>query len=301
MGLKNEIADLRLRIDKMENSKDKSRLQKSIYWFNRIAIFCIVIGFGFLLFGFYQYLFGCSLTLNELGDFWGGSVGSFWALAGLFYIYVAFLGQKQQLLLQQIELKYSQLDLMYARKELKGQKKQMIQQNLTLGLQRFENTFFQMLGLFQDGISNLDLAPNVHVKGRVAINQIYQQVKSRIIEQVHHHADKSSILIYEETFQTHQSSFGHYFRLLFQLILVVHENTELKDKMKYFGIVQAHLSADELFLLFYHGLSRNGEPKLKSLIEQYSFFQNLPIDFLFDRSHINDYAKSAFGSNPDFK
>lgn len=42
--------------------------------------------------------------LNLLGDFMSGTVASIWSLAGLFFIYVAFLGQKQQLLNQQLEI-----------------------------------------------------------------------------------------------------------------------------------------------------------------------------------------------------
>lgn len=30
---------------------------------------------------------------SELGDFLGGTVGSLWSLAGLIFVYVAFLGQ----------------------------------------------------------------------------------------------------------------------------------------------------------------------------------------------------------------
>jgi len=95
--------------------------------------------------------------LNLLGDFLGGSVASVWALAGLFLIYVAFLGQKQQLLNQQLEIMYSQLEVKYTRLELAGQKEQMILQNQTLLNQRFENTFFQLLTLFNSIINSLDL------------------------------------------------------------------------------------------------------------------------------------------------
>src|SRR5438309_1901831 len=75
---------------------------------------------------FYHERKPSEFNLNLLGDFLGGSVASVWSLAGLFFIYVAFLGQKQQLLNQQLEIMYSQLEVKYTRLELEGQKNEMI-------------------------------------------------------------------------------------------------------------------------------------------------------------------------------
>jgi hypothetical protein len=60
-----------------------------------------VFGVPFLLPDYGKFAF------NEYGDFVGGVVASIWSLAGLMFIYVAFLGQKLQLLLQQLELRYT--------------------------------------------------------------------------------------------------------------------------------------------------------------------------------------------------
>ena len=95
--------------------------------------------------------------LNLLGDFMAGTVASIWSLAGLFFIYVAFLGQKQQLLNQQLEIMYSQLEVKHTRLELAGQKQEMKEQNETLRQQKFENTFFQLLNLFSSIVNSLDL------------------------------------------------------------------------------------------------------------------------------------------------
>lgn len=99
-----------------------------------------VLVLGFLLLSWKKIL-----DLNKLGVFLSGTLASVWSLSGLFFIYVAFLGQKKQLLLQQIELLNSQLEVMYTQSELKGQKEAMNIQNQLITQQQFENTFFKLM------------------------------------------------------------------------------------------------------------------------------------------------------------
>mgnify|MGYP003717282061 CR=1 FL=1 len=97
----------------------------------------------------YQFNGNSNIRLSEIGDYIGGTVASTWSLAGLFFIYVAFLGQQKQMLLQKLDLYYNRLEITATRKELEGQKEQMIEQNKAIKLQRFENTFFHVSLLLQ--------------------------------------------------------------------------------------------------------------------------------------------------------
>lgn len=76
--------------------------------------------------------------LSAVGSYFQGAVGSLWALAGLMFIYVAFLGQKQQLLLQ--------------RQEMKEQEGQFRLQQKSIRKQNFETAsvadFFQFVTTF---------------------------------------------------------------------------------------------------------------------------------------------------------
>src|SRR5690606_19045944 len=106
--LENEIQTATVRIEtrKSEFETIISNLEGKIKTYTNWA--WVFIGLGFLIgiigLGIYLCKETTSFNLNLLGDFYGGSVASLWSLAGLFLIYVAFLGQKQQLLNQQMEI-----------------------------------------------------------------------------------------------------------------------------------------------------------------------------------------------------
>ncbi len=108
-------------------------------------------------------------NLNLLGDYAGGMVASSWTLAGVFFIYVAFLGQKIQLEQQQIEIRHA--------------KGQTVITRLELAEQRFENTFFSLLQ-FQNEILNLmdfKIKGKEVSRGRDVFRTYYRQLRERCL------------------------------------------------------------------------------------------------------------------------
>ena len=135
-----------------------------------------ILAFSFILIGtgafIYWFISGNNNDLDKLGDYVGGVVTSIWSLAGLIIIYVAFLGQKQQILQQQKEMLYNRLEISMTREE-------MVQQNETLSRQRFENTFFQMLNLHHQIVNAIDIIEVNHQnhKARDAFKFIYENFR----------------------------------------------------------------------------------------------------------------------------
>jgi hypothetical protein len=120
---------------------DQSKLEMEIRIWKKFAM-------TFVLFGLLAGLYGwCSARgdttpdlmtrLSSLGSYLQGTVGSLWALAGVILIYVAFLGQRLQLIKQDIEMV--------------KQDAQILEQNNQMAKQQFESGFFQLLTL-QSGI-----------------------------------------------------------------------------------------------------------------------------------------------------
>jgi hypothetical protein len=189
--LEKEIKEANQRIvnRQTEISDELLTLEKKVKKYTNWA--WIFVGAGIAISVFSIIYFLCKnndngFALNLLGDFLGGSVASLWALAGLFFIYVAFLGQKQQLLNQQLELMYSQLEVKYTRLELAGQKEEMKEQNSTLRQQKFENTFFQLISLFSSSVNSLDIRSkqhpqNVTTTGRDCFFVFYKSVFENLI------------------------------------------------------------------------------------------------------------------------
>ncbi|MEM6684444.1 MAG: hypothetical protein AAF617_01515, partial [Bacteroidota bacterium] len=101
----------------MDNDKfdeEIAKTRRTIRIIQSFGWFFVIMGFVFLVVGLY-YWFLKRDDFNEVGDFIGGVSGSLWALAGLFFIYIAFLGQK-------IEIKYQQEELKLNREELSESK-----------------------------------------------------------------------------------------------------------------------------------------------------------------------------------
>lgn len=212
----------------------------------------------------------------------GDSFGAVNALISAF----AFGGMIVTFFFQRYELKLQ-------RKELQDQRKEFEQQNQTLALQRFENTFFNMLQLQQEIVAGLEYTPNNlyksinnlpkdTYKGREVFEQLFKVIKVGIETEgldSYCHSKYISLL-------------DHYFRHFYTIINFIDKSTDfeiftskskkennkknLKEKKyQYAKILRATLSRYELVLLYYNGLSKYGKDKLKPLIEEYSMLNNI--------------------------
>ena len=97
---------------------------------------------------------------------------------------------------------------------------------------------------------------------------------------------------YQVFYRGAQASVAHYFRNLYHTIKFV-KSSDIGDKRRYTSLVRAQLSAYELTLLFYNGLSVFGEG-FKPLIEEFGLLEHLDDSLLMDRSHKQLYANSAY-------
>ena len=209
--------------DKVDNLEDKvNHLEKKILYFTKWAWVFVFLGIIIVFFGITYYLnpyLSEKVKLSELGDFYGGTVASLWTLAGLFFIYVAFLGQKQQLINQEIELLYNKVELKLSRAEIKEHTKELIEQNKTFRIQRFENTFFQLMKNYNSIVNSLIVGhqnPTTGefvplAKGRNCFRLLYNEFKesfklqndSKVV------VEKSdSILLFEKFYLKNQSYLG---------------------------------------------------------------------------------------------
>ncbi|WP_416438857.1 putative phage abortive infection protein [Phnomibacter sp. MR] len=284
-----------------------SELESKIKTYLNWAWGFVIGGFAIVVLGLFLYLCrnSSNYNLNLLGDFYGGAVASVWSLAGLFFIYVAFLGQKQQILNQQMEIMYSQLELKYTRLELKGQKEEMITQNKTLKQQRFETSFFQLLNNHSTIVKSMIIRhennrDSVEADGvdcfRIFYSRLSDSIRTRgtgiVVQRLNNLevVDLNDTLIgYNMFFEKNQNFLGHYFRNLYQIVKFI-KNSEIEDKALYIGLIRAQLSSYELALLFYNCLSDYGQVKFYPLIEEFSLLKNLNHGLIFNSEHIDKYS-----------
>jgi hypothetical protein len=93
--------------------------------------------------------------------------------------------------------------------------------------------------------------------------------------------------VYKIYFHIYNHVIGHYFRHLFHLINFIKEyqiknNFQKGDVKKYIDFIQSQMSSFELMLLFYNAQIF---PKMKNVLIEYNFLQNLSEDDLVYKSH----------------
>jgi len=311
INLEHEIECVSERIQKrqLEIENELLSLESKVHRYSKCAWLFVFAGFALSLFSVVLYI--CTndesgFGLNLLGDFLGGSVASLWALAGLFLIYVAFLGQKQQLLNQQLEIMYSQLEVKYTRLELAGQRKEMVLQNQTLLNQKFENTFFQILTLFNNIINSLDLRKKdnniIIATGRDCFEKfntsLNQTTRSILAKNINFEESKptveQAIKAYDAVYDKNKADLSHYFRTIYHIFKFI-DDSEVDNKKRYASIARAQLSSYEQILLFYNCLHKNGFKKFKPLIEKYAVFKNIDESLILSPKHVESYKPTAYG------
>lgn len=281
----------------MAEAKD-DKLKPWHVWAIAIAICVTVWLLGAALTRWYAAHCASSIVNNSAGVF-GDSFGAVNALISA----LAFAGVIVTFYLQRKEL-----DLQ--RQELKAQREEFTQQNKTLKLQRFENTFFHMMELQQQIVNDLfikisdrenvwgdslnggrdsrEVIVDNSVRGRQVFSYIYKhRVYARKYQGVFNCIIESGLNGYDEA--PYLFLLDHYFRHLYTILRYVDETDAFninddgyedqeyahKQKYHYTTIVRSTLSRFELLLLYYNGLSKYGNEKLKPLIERYTLLNNL--------------------------
>lgn len=273
-----------------------------------LVVFSIIV--VLLYAGSWYYIDSTYTGLDARGQF-GDKFGAVNALfSGL-----AFAGLIFTIILQKNELALQRKELSLTHEELKGQKEQLEEQNKTLKIQRFENTFFNMLSQFQEVVSGITYTQDFgqktkEYKGRELFYEGFENIEVKIRKESFFvgNASYSSLrdCITKDGLEGYASVemptyFDHYFRLLYRILKFV-DTTDLiekdNEKYEYTSMIRAILSRYELVWLYYNGLSSYGNQKLKPLIEKFCMLKNLRTELLC-YSNDSEIELSRFGLTAD--
>lgn len=301
------------------SKKNKNEENDNTGWIIFIAIIvCLLLWIGGMLLS--HWYAGKYFIVSENDNpqaLFGDSFGAVNALISAF----AFAGVIVAIFIQRNELRLQ-------RKDLGLQRQEFSTQNETLKLQRFENTFFNMLSLQQQIVNDLSFtdidkeqvvedAPDPSLGKIVKEVIVDKAVKGRelfyysFVERLHYFrsSDGSNIKVkgmksylqygglssYDDSYTP--TYFDHYFRHLYTIIKFV-DNVDFlsfDEKYKYTSMVRATLSRYELIWLFYNGISSVGKQKFKHLIEEYSLLKNIREDLLtLSKENLNIVTNKRF-------
>ena len=238
-----------------------------------------------------------------------GTFGDQFGFVNTLFSGLAFAGMIFTILLQKEELALQRKELADNREEMKHQTEQFISQNDNLKIQRFENTFFNMLEQLQHIVNGL----SIQYQEKVKVKETTTDPGTRYIEKdeiVSHRVQGRDLFRYafveashdlengneveglgrkmrNEGFKAYMNSytptyFDHYFRFIYTILAFIKKNEWLGSEAQYgyAKMLRAILSRYELVWLFYNGLSDYGKDKLKPLIEEYAMLKNLRTDLL---------------------
>lgn len=290
----------------MGNTKTKKTNDEkfSVCWTVTIAVvICLVLWIGGMFLTRYiaDYYKQHYTGEGNLYALFGDSFGAVNALISAF----AFAGVIVAIVIQRNELRLQ-------REDLKLQREEFTTQNTTLKLQRFENTFFNMLNLQQAIVANLKFQsrPNrncpSNMEGRdLESREIFQAMfDESYIDDSPFDINKGGFIGIKEVIELYGiesgyanvkelALFDHYFRHLYRIIKFIDKSHFLnkEDKFQYVGMVRATLSRYELIFIFYNGLIF---PKSKKQIETYALLQNMYDGALPHKFDNTKYNKTAF-------
>jgi hypothetical protein len=218
---------------------------------------------------------------------------------------LAFWGVIYAILLQRNELALQRKELELTRQELRGQKEQLESQNITLKQQRFENTFFSLVNLFNSIVASMEVKTDTATSrpqtftGRECFIPLYNDFQREYSGQENQTPNVKPLELcsaaYERFADYRQEAVGHYFRTFYNIVKFI-EKSQVEDKQTYINILRAQLSSSELYLLFYNCLSKYGSQKFKPYVEQFGLLENMTITNLIRQGHKDLYNESAFKS-----
>lgn len=283
----------------------KSWMRKNIVW----LMFSGVIVLFLLNFSMIFFVAGEN-TRGTFGDQFGAVNALFSGLAFTGLIYTIIL-QRRDLEIQRRDLKLQREEIALNRKEMEEQTAEFEKQNETLKIQRFENTFFNMLSQFQEVVNSLSAQYGRGGEIRNAYGrEFFKASFESMIVRIDLSSENKSRNIYGGIRNTIKakglegymgadvpSYLDHYFRLLYRILKFVRDTpliTEFDDEYEYTSMLRAILSRYELVWLYYNGLSEYGCEKLKPLIERYAMLKNLREDLLVEGIDVGTYAASAY-------
>lgn len=289
-------------------TKQKENSRKELWYF----LLLIVIVFILWIISWYlldKYITKENLGLSEkfsnsdeeLRGVFGDKFGAINALFSAF----AFAGIILTIILQKQELKLQ-------RNELASTREVFEKQNAMLSLEKFENTYFQLLSLFHSIVNSLDLRRNGDVikSGRDCFETFYNEFISKVDYIISRENNKKDLIFegyigrgdlskelyieaYNSVYIKHRSDLSHYFRTFYHLIKLI-DKSDINDKNQYTSIARAQLSSYEQVLLFYNCLHGNGKEKFKPLIEKYCLLKNIDRALLISETNMIEYNESAF-------
>lgn len=218
---------------------------------------------------------------GTFGDMFGAVNSLFSGLAFAGIIYTIMI-QRKELSLQRKELALQREEIRNATTELAGQKEQMI-------IQRFEHTFFNLLSMNSNIVTNLRCSfGEIKSQG----TEVFMRLHIQAVEAYGTTYNNDEREAFNSVFKQYNYLLSHYLKSIDAIVDFVHINSILseEEKKNYISLLTSQLSQYELLFIFFHGLL-NPHPRLDKY-SHYNFFANFDTEFF-----LSEAMKEAFATH----
>lgn len=226
------------------------------------------------------------------GDMYGAlnTLFSGFAFVG---IIISILMQNKEISMQRDDLKLQREEMEKQREEMELTRNEVREQNSTMFLQRFENTFFKLVELHQNIVSGFQIeetntfASNTQHRGKECFTFFFNLIREKDVM----NADE-----YYDLYDNFQSILGVYFTSLYRILKYIKRQEKLtnEEKYEYSSILRSNLSDDELWLVSVNCIIGHGKVKFMPLVIEFKFCKNINV------SNYYDFAEKYFNS-PSYK
>ncbi|OGU16852.1 MAG: hypothetical protein A2X61_05160 [Ignavibacteria bacterium GWB2_35_12] len=268
--------------------KDIDQIEKSIKRFRSLAWVLIYIGIAAGLFYFFYKLIlnpNYHLTFTDIGTYYSGALASIFTLAGLFFIYIAFLGQKQQFIKQQ---------------------EQIDQQNKNIEKSNFENKFYKMIDNFSSYVNSLTFEHDVNAKKEVLKGLLIFKYFSGIYlkffndPNLSEHLLNSEIKLNKENLdnvfiyrikKVYHSQFRYFFRIINFIFEYIEYNIyDKKDKYFYNKYVKIIIPERLKFIIALYKIHDKNSKLAKKLVDKYKIIEKYDFyNFIKDKKDYSEF------------
>ena len=276
----------------------------------RTSIILIIFGLVIFIGSFFILAYPTYLgSFGTLGDLISGIAGTLLSLAGVLLFYSALKSQQESLNDQKestkanidavkkqtesLALQMKEFELQ--RKELEETRKVFEDQSETLGLQRFENTFFSLMKLRSELLQNIYHGNAIaRIYGMEAFEKMWDEFSD--IKTPYDPSIRGVSSIFDSFYQRRKNALDPYFTTIFHILQIL-DRSDPPHKNDYVNLFVAQLSELEKQFIFYWAAKPEDGNLIKPLLEKYHVLRYLNPNRLIQFDHKHFYSDSAFLPN----
>jgi hypothetical protein len=157
----------------------------------------------------------------------------------------------------------------------------------------FEGTFFQLVNLFRDTLSGIDVDQQVGGPAR-GPDAFQRLISDYMVKMDENNMLTQSSSNFKKMYNSNQNDLGHYFRLFYHIVRFIDES-EVDEKIKYVRIFRSLLSNAEMVMIGLNCSYGAGHKKLRPLVEKYALLHNISASRAKQFGIVGSIGSAAFG------